>query len=81
MARRDIQRTIAIRQAEDADKAWRFHVKQCARCTAAVRDERPGRLCDEGWEIGKQESRTRIALDNLREARKAPPTDEQLVMW
>ena len=81
MARRDIQRTIAIAAAHKADAAWRFHVKQCATCTGALRDGYPGHICDEGWPLASQEARTRVTLDNLRAARKRPPADEQLAMF
>lgn len=81
MARRDLERTIAIRQAELAAEAWTFHVKQCARCTGALRDDRPKNICDEGWPLGSAEARTRVALDQLRERRKAPPSDTQLGMF
>lgn len=81
MARRDMARTIAIKAAEDAHKAWTFHVKQCAACSRAIKDERLKALCDEGWPLASRESSTRVALDNLREARRNPPTDNQLVMF
>lgn len=81
MPRRDLERTIAIRQAELATDAWRFHVKQCARCTGAVRDDRTVRICDEGWPLASAETRTRVALENLREARRQPPRDTQEVMF
>lgn len=70
MARRDLKRTIAIRAAELAADEWRFHVKQCAPCTGALRDDVPKRICDEGWRLASAETRTRVALDNLREARR-----------
>jgi hypothetical protein len=76
-----MERTIAIRQAEDAAKAWTFHVKQCAACTGALRDDRPARICDEGWPLGSAEARTRVALDLLRERRKAAPDDTQMELF
>jgi hypothetical protein len=77
MPRRDLRKTIAIKAAEDSRALWRFHVKQCATCTGAVRDERPMRICDEGWPLASNEARTRVALDQYREAlRNAPAVDQ-----
>lgn len=81
MARRDFERTIAIRAAELAKSAWTFHVKQCAQCMRAIKDERFKALCDEGWPLASAESRTRVALDNLREARKATVDSGQLELF
>lgn len=81
MARRDMQRTIAIRQAEIAQRAWTFHVKQCAACTGALRDDVPKRICDEGWSLASAETRTRVALDNLRAARLLPAVEPQLELF
>jgi len=81
MSRRDIQRTIAIKAAEDARRAWLFHVKQCAQCTGAVRDEVFKRICAEGWPLAKSEARTRVALDQLREARKAEAAVEHPALF
>lgn len=81
MARRDITKTIAIRAAEDARAAWLFHVKQCAQCTGAVRDEVPKRICAAGWPLAKSEARTRVTLDQLREARKVEAAAPQPVLF
>jgi len=81
MGRRDIQRTIAIRAAEMARGEWLFHVKQCAQCTGAMRDDMIKRICDVGWPLASAEASTRVALDNLREARRQPPVDTQMSMF
>jgi len=81
MPRRDIHRTIAIRQAEDADRAWRFHVKLCAQCSQAKRDDDTRRICAQGWPLASAEARTRVALDRYREAMRRPPVDTQIEMF
>lgn len=81
MPRRDINRTIAIRSHELAAERWRFHVKQCARCTHALRDDIMKQICDEGWPLASAEARTRVRLDRYRESIKQPPQDTQLELF